>query len=200
MGPFDIADMACPAHGRESISFCPGRLEAPRRIIGIEDNVDMNSLGLGLVVFFMLLGFIGAFLPLFPGPLLVWLAALVYVVATNFGVIGYGAFSAITVIAAVSSTAEVWMPLVGAKMLGGGGRAMLYGIAGSILGFVFFHILGAMAGYALGILYGEYRRQRNWRRAIKASFGGLAGWGVSTAVQAVGSLLMMGIFFWRVFG
>ncbi len=160
----------------------------------------MDSLGLGLVIFFMFLGFIGAFLPLLPGPLLVWLAALVYVVGTNFRVVGYGAFSAITVIAAVSSTAEVWMPLLGAKVLGGSGKAMLYGIAGSIIGFAFFHILGAMAGYAVGILYDEYRRQRNWRKAIKAGFGGLASWGVSTAVQVAGSLLMMGIFFCRVFG
>ncbi|MGC8491490.1 MAG: DUF456 family protein [Syntrophobacteraceae bacterium] len=160
----------------------------------------MHSLGLALVIFFMVLGFIGAFLPLLPGPLLVWLAALTYVVATDFRVIGYGAFSAMTIIAAVSSTAEVWMPLLGAKVLGGSGKGLLYGIAGSIIGFAFFHILGAMVGYAVGILYGEYRRQGNWRKAIKASFGGLAGWGVSTAVQAAGSLLIMGIFFWRVFG
>jgi uncharacterized protein YqgC (DUF456 family) len=166
----------------------------------MEGNVNMNSLGLGLVIFFMFLGFIGAFLPLLPGPLLVWLAATVYVVATNFRVIGYGTFSAITVIAAVSSTAEVWMPLLGAKVLGGSRKALLYGIAGSIVGFAFFHILGAMVGYAVGILYGEYRRQHNWRKAIKAGFGGLAGWGVSTAVQAVGSLLIISIFFWRVFG
>lgn len=159
----------------------------------------VESLGLGLVIFFMFLGFIGAFLPLLPGPLMVWFAALVYVVATHFRVVGHEAFAAISVIAAVTSTADIWLPPMGAKMLGGSGKAMLFAILGSTLGFIVFNLLGAMVGYALGIFYGEYRRQQNWRLAIRASVGGLAGWGVSTLVQAGGALLMIGIFVWRVF-
>ncbi len=159
----------------------------------------LQSIGLGLVIFFMLLGFVGAFLPLLPGPLLVWFAALVYVLATHFVVVGYQAFAAITIIAVVASTADIWMPLLGARVLGGSGRALLFGIIGSILGFVIFNLLGAVLGYALGIVYGEYRKHQNWRLAIKASLGGLAGWGISTAVQAGGALLMMGIFLWQVF-
>ncbi len=160
----------------------------------------MGTLGLTVIIIFMFFGFIGSFLPLLPGPLMVWLAVLAYTVATNFQVIGYGPFSAISVIAALTSTSEVWMPLLGAKMLGGSGRALLYGILGCILGFIFFHLIGAMLGYALGILYGEYLKQKSWRMAFKASVGGLAGWGISTAVQATGSLLMITIFLWRVFG
>lgn len=159
-----------------------------------------ESLGLGLVISFMCLGFIGAFLPLLPGPVLVWFAALAYVLATHFRVVGYEAFAAISVIAVATSTAEIWMPLLGAKVLGGSGRGMMFGIVGSILGFIVFNLIGAIAGYALGILYAEYRRQQNWRLAIKASIGGLAGWGISTIVQAGGALLMMGIFLWRVVG
>jgi uncharacterized protein YqgC (DUF456 family) len=160
----------------------------------------MGTLGLAVIIIFMLFGLIGSFLPLLPGPLLVWLAVLAYTVSTNFQVIGYGTFSAISVIAAIASTSEVWMPLLGAKMLGGSGRALLYGLLGCILGFIFFHLIGAMAGYALGILYGEYLKQKNWGMAFKASLGGLAGWGISTAVQASGALLMIAIFLWRVFG
>lgn len=160
----------------------------------------VHSLGLGLVIFFMVLGFIGSFLPLLPGPLLVWFAALVYVLATHFRVVGYGAFTLITIIALVTSTAEIWMPMLGAKVLGGSGQAMLFGILGSILGFVLFNLVGAVLGYALGALYGEYRKRQDWGQALKASFGTLAGWGVSTAFQAGGSVLMMGIFFYRVFG
>ncbi len=159
----------------------------------------MESLGLGLVIFFMIVGFIGAFLPLLPGPLLVWFAVLAYVLATDFLVVGYGAFAVITLIALVTSTAEIWMPLLGAKVLGGSGKALLFGILGCALGFIVLNLIGAVLGYALGILYGEYRRHQNWRQAIEACVGGLAGWGLSTAVQAGGALLMMGIFLWRVF-
>lgn len=158
----------------------------------------LESIGLGLIIFFMLLGFIGAFLPLLPGPLLVWFAALVYVIATKFTVVSYGAFAVISVIALVASTADIWMPLLGAKVLGGSSRALLFGMGGAVVGFFIFSLLGALIGYALGILYGEYRKHQNWGLAFKASVGGLAGWGISTAVQAGGALLMIIIFLWQV--
>lgn len=158
----------------------------------------LESIGLGVVIFFMFLGFVGAFLPLMPGPLLVWLAALVYAIATHFAVIGPLTFAIMTLIAWVAATADVWMSMLGARTLGASGRSILWGIGGAIVGFVVLNLLGALVGYALGILYCEYRKHGDWRVAFRASVGGLAGWGLSTIVQAAGALLLIVIFIWQV--
>jgi len=158
----------------------------------------MESIGFGVIIFFMLVGLIGAFIPLMPGPLLVWLAALVYVVATKFTIVGPVSFAVITVIALIAASADLWMSLLGAKSLGASGRSIIWGMGGALLGFLILNLLGALIGYGLGILYHEYRRHNDWNAAVKASLGGLAGWGLSTAVQAGGALLIIIIFVWQV--
>lgn len=159
----------------------------------------LESIGLGVVIFFMLLGFLGAFIPLMPGPLLAWLAVLTYVLATKFTIIGPATFLVITVIAFAAATADIWMSILGAKTLGAGGRSLLWGIGGALAGFLVLNLFGAVIGYALGILYGEYRKHNDWRIALKASVGGLVGWGLSTVVQAGGVLVILVIFVWQVF-
>ena len=158
-----------------------------------------DHVGLGLVFFFMFLGLLGAFLPLMPGPLLVWLAALVDTVATNFAVVGPAAFGFMTLVAILAATADVWMSVLGVKTLGASSRSILWGIGGALLGFLILNLLGAIVGYALGILYFEYRLHGDWRAAFKAGAGGLAGWGLATAVEVLGSLLIIVIFAWQVF-
>ncbi len=158
----------------------------------------LESIGLGVVIFFMLLGFVGSFVPLMPGPLLVWLAVLVYAIATQFTVVGPVAFASMTLIAVISATADMWMALLGAKTLGAGSRSIIWGIGGALAGFIILNLLGALVGYALGILYAEYRRHQDWGAAFKASVGGVAGWGLATGFQAAGALLMIIIFIWQV--
>jgi uncharacterized protein len=158
-----------------------------------------EPVGLSLVFFFMFLGLIGAFVPFMPGPLLVWLAALVYAVATRFAVVGPAAFGFMTLIAIFAATADFWMSMLGAKTLGASGRSILWGIVGALIGFLILNLLGAIIGYALGILYYEYRLHGDWHAAFRASVGGLAGWGLATAVEVVGSLLIIVIFVWQIF-
>jgi len=158
----------------------------------------LESIGLGVVIFFMLLGFLGSFVPLMPGPLLGWLAVLVYEIATHFTVIQPLTFAIMTLIALIAATADVWMSILGAKTLGASGRSIIWGIGGAVVGFVVLNLPGALVGYALGILYSEYRKCEDWRVAFKASVGGLAGWGLSTVVQAAGALLLLIIFVWQV--
>ena len=73
------------------------------------------------------------------------------------------------------------MAMLGAKVVGTSRRAMVYGIIGGIIGFFSpLNLIGAILGYALGVLLGQYQIHRDWRVAIKiTSLGGLAGIGVS---------------------
>lgn len=163
-----------------------------------------QSLLFGLAVAFMVLGLIGVIVPILPGILLIWLAILVYAFLTGFQAISPFSFFLLSLIALVTGTSDIWMSLLGAKTGGASRRAVLYGVLGSLVGFlagtifIIGGLFGALAGYALGILLGEYQKHRDWNLALKASVGGLTGWGLATILQLGGGILLLLIFVWRV--
>jgi uncharacterized protein YqgC (DUF456 family) len=140
------------------------------------------------------LGLIGTVVPMIPGSLLIWVAVLVYVLVNGMASVGWLAFIFISLIALATGTADLWMPLLGAKKVGASLRAMVYGTIGAIIGTFFAPLLGTLVGYAGGILLGEYQKRGDWEEAFKVSLGGLAGWGLATAVQLGGGLLILAIF------
>jgi uncharacterized protein YqgC (DUF456 family) len=158
----------------------------------------IDSITFGLVVAFIIFGLIGIVVPLIPGTLLIWIAVLIYEIVNDFGALGAPSFAVITVIALVTGTADLWMPLLGAKSVGASKRALLLGVVGSVVGTFVAPLLGTIIGYAVGILLGEYHKRGDWHEAFRASVGGVAGWGVATAIQLGGGLLMLLIFAWKV--
>lgn len=141
-----------------------------------------------------MLGLIGTVVPMIPGSLLIWVAVLVYVLVNGMASVGWLAFIFITLLAVATGTADLWMPLLGAKKVGASLRAMVYGTIGAIIGTFFAPLLGTLIGYAGGILLGEYQKRGDWNEAFKVSLGGLAGWGLATAVQLGGGILILLIF------
>lgn len=165
----------------------------------------VQALAFGVAVAFMFLGLVGILLPVMPGILLIWLSALAYAIVDGFDAVGVPAFVAISLIALVSGTADIWMSLLGARSGGASFRSMVLGAVGAIVGFfvltpilpVIGSLFGGVIGYALGVLLGQYHKHRDWRIAARASLGGLAGWGIATAVQLGGGLLIIAIFIWQ---
>jgi uncharacterized protein YqgC (DUF456 family) len=156
-----------------------------------------ESITFGLIVVFIILGIIGIIIPLIPGILLIWLAVLTYVWAYGMETIGWANFIIITLIALVAGTSDLWMSLLGAKKGGASGRSFLFGGIGAIVGSFIIPLVGTIIGYAVGILLGEYQKRGDWNEALRASVGGVAGWGVATAVQFGAGLIILGIFIWR---
>lgn len=146
----------------------------------------------------MLLGVVGVVVPLFPGLLLVWLSLTVYAVLDGFTVVNGGLFLALTLFILVTSTADLWLPLLGARATGASRRGMVYGIVGALLGFITLNLIGVVVGYAAGVVVGEYQLHQDWQKAIKASLGGLAGIGLSTLIQLGAAIIVVVIFVWRV--
>ncbi len=161
-------------------------------------NLLLQSLGFGLAVVFILIGLFGAFIPVLPGSVLVWLTVLIYAILEGWQAITPLVFIVITVISLITGTANIWLSLLGAKTGGASTQALILGIIGSIIGLFVFSLIGSIIGYAMGIIIGEYRKHKDWNLALKASFGGLAGWGLSTAIEAGGSLIILILFVWRV--
>ncbi len=153
-----------------------------------------ESLSFGLAVAFMAVGVVGILIPLVPGMLLTWLAALLYVIINGFDTLSIFGFIIITIIAAVTGSSDLWMPLLGAKKTGASGRSLVFGTIGGIAGTFVFPVVGTVIGYAGAILVSEYLTHRDWQIALKAALGGAAGWGLATAVQLGGAILIILIF------
>jgi uncharacterized protein YqgC (DUF456 family) len=154
----------------------------------------------------MLLGLVGIIVPVLPGTIIIWLSVLAYAIVEGFEAIDWVTFSVLSIIALLTGTADIWMALLGAKTGGASGRSILYGIVGAIAGFfllgallpVIGSLFGGVIGYALGVLAGQYHKHQDWNLAIKASVGGLAGWGIATIMQLAGGVLILMIFVWQV--
>lgn len=157
----------------------------------------VETLSLGVVFIFLLVGLIGTIIPILPGSLLMWLTVLIYAFVDRFQTVSAGSVWIISLIFVVTGTADYWMSYLGAKKGGASRRAQLFGFVGAIAGTFLLPLLGTIIGYVVGLLLGEYQQQGDWDKALKVSVGGLAGWGVATAVQFIGGLFILGIFIFQ---
>jgi uncharacterized protein YqgC (DUF456 family) len=162
---------------------------------------ELEGLGTLLVFIVLIAGLVGTFVPVLPGALLIWLGILFYAaVVVGFSVFSPWVFGLITLIALVAVTAELWLPVLGASSTGASGRDILVGFLGAIAGtfLIPVPVLGTIIGYGAGLLLSGYIRVRDWRQTLKATFGGVVGWGLSSAVELVGGIAMIALFFTQV--
>lgn len=153
--------------------------------------------GMTVAIVLFIIGIVGIVVPLLPGILLIWGGILFYALAVDdFTAISPWLFVLITIIGIAAGTADLWLSLFGAKRTGASWKTLLLGLVGAIVGtFVLpMPLLGTIVGYAAGVLLGEFVRLRDWRAAFRAGIGGVVGWGVGTALQLVGGLLMIALF------
>ncbi len=170
-------------------------------------SVLIDAFVFGVAVALIVVGVVGTIIPILPGLFLIWLTVLGYAVLEGFAAIDWFTFIILTLIALVAGTADIWLSALGAKTTGASRRAMFLGFIGSIIGLIFGtaipipifgSLIGSILGYAIGLLLGQYHKYQDWNTAIKASLGGVAGWGVATVVQFGGGVLILILFVWQV--
>jgi len=153
-----------------------------------------------LTLLVMALGVVGILLPLIPGPLIIWIAALGYDLIRGItwrsGVILGG----LTLLMLAGSTTDLWLSSAGARRSGASGCAVAAAAVAGLVGFVFFNVLGAILLPTLTVLLVELVRLRDLRHATRAGGGYLVGWLLSTGVELVVALLMIALWLWQVGG
>jgi uncharacterized protein YqgC (DUF456 family) len=146
----------------------------------------------------MLVGLIGTVVPVIPGTILIFVAAFVFALIEGFQIIGWPTLLALGILAAVATTADIWVSSVGAKMGGASGWSVFIGLIGGLVGLVLFSLPGAILGAVIGVLLTEIIRLGDWRKALKAGGGWAIGWALATVVQLGSGLIMVAIFVWQV--
>ena len=158
--------------------------------------MDIFLLILGFL--FVLLGIIGSFLPILPGPITGWIGLLLLhftsVILMDWTFLG------ITLVISIF----VWgidyvIPAWGTKKFGGSKYGVRGSMVGLIIGLIFFGPLGIILGPFIGALIGELIfDNNNFNRALKAAFGAFVGFLLSTGLK-LGVSLVFVYLYWNEF-
>ena len=158
--------------------------------------MDIFLLTIGFL--FVMLGLIGSFLPVLPGPLTSWLGLLI-LYYTSIVPMNYTFLGITLAIAILIWILDYIIPAIGTKRFGGS----KYGVYGTTIGLLiglFSPIpLGILIGAFLGAFIGEILHDKtNTKRALKASIGSLLGLITSATIKFTVALVYAVLFFMKV--
>lgn len=154
--------------------------------------MDIFLLILGFVL--TILGIIGSFLPVLPGPLSGWVGLLILhltdAIPMNFLLLG------ITLIVAIIIwTLDYIIPIVGTKKFGGSKKGIYGTLIGIVIGLFSPIPFGILFGAFFGALIGELiHDNNNLYRAFKASFGAIIGLLASVTIKFIVSFTYVILF------
>jgi hypothetical protein len=137
----------------------------------------------------MLVGLVGLVVPVFPGLIVMWLAALGYGVLTGFSPLGIFLFVVITLLMLAGSVIDNLMLGVGARQGGASWRTIAVALLGGVIGTLVFPPFGGIIAAPVAVLLLEYWRVRDWQKAWRSLRGMATGWGLSYFIR-----LFFGIF------
>ncbi len=153
----------------------------------------LNVSVLVLTVGAMIVGLIT--LPILPGLIIIWAAALGYGLIAGFGTLGWVMFALITVLMIAGSTLDNVLMSTQAHKEGAPWWvviiAMLAAIAGNI--WIPIPIIGGILAALLVLFSIEWIRLRNWRRALASMKGMLVGCGWAFVFRFIIGLVMIGL-------
>jgi len=131
-----------------------------------------------IIISFLLviLGIVGSFIPIIPGPISGWLGLLILHQASFLEAQYY--FLAITFVIAISVfILDYFIPSIGAKKFGGSNAGVIGSTIGLVIGIFLFGPIGILFGSFFGALIGELTVNiNNIRIALLAAVGTLIGY------------------------
>lgn len=157
----------------------------------------------------IILGIIGSVVPLLPGPLIIWLGALVWAWDNDFERVGVPTLAFLLILALVAWTSDFLINTYFSRRAGASWKAIFGSILGGILGGVLLSglipvpilgsLIGAMLGAMLGALVVEYFGTRNWSRAFSAMKTYIGSVALASIVEIMIALMMVFVFAWQAF-
>jgi len=157
----------------------------------------MDIFLLVVATFFMLLGIIGSFLPVLPGPLTSWFGLLIFhltdAIPMNW------TFIIITfIIAMIIWLLDYIIPAMGTKKFGGSKAGMIGTTLGLIVGLIAPIPGGIIIGPFVGAFIGEMSNKNDSKTALKAAFGSFLGFLTSAFIKFIVAVIYFGLFVMKV--
>ena len=155
--------------------------------------MDVILLILGFIC--MIIGVLGSFMPVLPGPPISWFGILLLyltnAVENNYWILGFTLL--VTIIITIL---DYFIPAKGTKKFGGSKFGVIGTNLGMILGFFFIPLpLGFIIGAFLGAFVGEiYFNSQDHKRALKAATGSIIGFLASSFMKFLICMIYLGLF------
>jgi len=146
-----------------------------------------------LTLTFMLFGLFGLVIPVVPGLVIIWVAALGYGIAAGFGTLGWIMFAIISLLMVAGSVIDNVLMGTQARQSGASwvsiAAALVFGLAGNFV----LPVIGGLIAALLALFVAEWIRRKNWRESLK-SVGGMA-WGCGWAfvIRFIMGVVMIGL-------
>ncbi|NRD19181.1 DUF456 domain-containing protein [Winogradskyella eckloniae] len=141
----------------------------------------------------IVLGIVGSFLPILPGPLTSWAGLLV--LHFTDGVDMSDTFLIATLIFAIFIyVLDYIIPAIGTKRFGGSKAGMIGTTLGLIVGLFSPIPFGIIIGPFFGALIGEMIHRNDIDKALRAAFGSFLGFIASTFMKFIVAIVYLGFF------
>lgn len=146
-------------------------------------------------VILILIGFIGCFAPVIPGPLLAYLGLLLQlfrpeVEFSTFWLVVWG------VLVIIVAILDYWFPIYGTKKFGGTKGGTWGSTIGLIIGLIFLGPFGIILGPFVGAYIGELMNKQNSKTAFYSAIGSFFGFLASTLTKTV---VVIGLFIYFIY-
>ncbi len=150
----------------------------------------------------MVVTFFLAFLPILPGPIVLWAIALIYGLLTSWAQLTIPGMIAISALMIAGMTSDYWLPLLGIKSQGASCNAIVGTIIGGLIGtfFIPIPIAGTLIGSMAGALLLELLRVGELRKALFAANFAMKTFLIGMATEIVVNFLILAVFFGVVLG
>ena len=156
-------------------------------------SIDVPLLIKSITLTVMLAGLL--VLPLLPGLVIIWAAALGYGLAAGFGTLGWIMFAIITVLMIAGSVIDNVIIGRSAHKEGASWWAVVLALLAAIVGsFVIpIPIIGGILAALATLFVIEYIRRKDWRKALASLKGMAIGWGWAFVIRFIIGLIMIGL-------
>jgi hypothetical protein len=146
-----------------------------------------------LIFLTMLVGQLGLVIPIFPGNVVIWAAALVYGILFGFGLLGWISFALLTVLMLIAVTVDNVLMGAKARQEGAAWRSIILALlAGLVFTFVFPPVGGLIAA-PLVLFLMEFHRLGDSKKASRVVRGLLTGLGLSFIARFLLGLVMLAL-------
>jgi len=153
-----------------------------------------------IILIVMLVGLFGLIVPIFPGLVVIWLAALVFGLVGGFTLLGGVIFGVITLMMVVGMVIDNIVIGMMVRKEGAAWSSVLLGMIAGLVGTIIIPPVGGLVAAPLVVVLLEFRRLRDWRKAWQVVRGLALGWSLSFVLQfGIGTVMVFawGLWAWQ---
>ncbi|HNS01204.1 MAG TPA: DUF456 domain-containing protein [Anaerolineae bacterium] len=160
-----------------------------------------------LAYLLIFVGLVGSLLPVVPGPVFIWLGALLWAANDGFQAIGWPTLLFLGLLTILAWTSDLLLTTLFSRKVGASWKAILGAILGGFVGGIFFGgwipivgtLVATVVGAVLGMVAMEVLDKRDLRLALRSTQGYMLAVLASSILEALLALAMILIFVWQAF-